>query len=206
MAVRSQSIVMMISPISLSPEGLMNMCKCVILESDCGEDDQVVFILRREKFMSVMVCKTIHKICPKHVQRMRKMKLFWKKGRPINASNVCTSSDAIQMDNSQTLAAIGLISWFYHPQPCVFVWFSSNCRVPMNESAWVIHISKRKRKEEKNASNCHAFHPRELRISLDKYGVVTWCCSSPYWGGMNTFSIHSTSTTEVTGCIKSSHR
>jgi hypothetical protein len=155
--------------------------------------------------MCVMVCKTVHEISPKHVQRMRKLKSLWKKGRPINTSKVCTSSDGIQMDDSQILAAIGIF-WFYHPQPCIFVWFGSNCMVPMDESAWVMGISKRKRKKEKNTTDCHASHSRKLWISLDKYGIVTWCCPSPYWGGMNAFSIHSTSTTEVTGCIKSSHR
>jgi hypothetical protein len=171
------------------------------------EDDQMTFVLGSagEKFMSVMVCKTIHEICPKRVQRIRKMKFLWKEGRPINPNKVCTSSNAVQMDDSQTPAAIGLMFWFYHPQPCIFIWFSSNCRVPMNESAWVVDISKRKRKQKKNTTDYHASHPRELWINVDKYSIVTRCRSSPYWGGMNTFLIHSTSTTEVTGCIKSSH-
>jgi len=180
---------------SISPYGLVNNNQII----------QIV-LLASEKFVCVMVRKTIHKISLKQVQRMRKMKFLWKKGRPINTNNVCTSSDGIQMNDSQILVAIGLIFWFYHPQPCIFVRFSSNCRVPVDESTWVMGISKCKRKEEKNTTDHHASHPRKLWISLNKYGIVTWCCPSPYWGGMNAFSIHSTSTTEVTGCIKSSHR
>jgi hypothetical protein len=152
----------------------------------------------------VMVCKRIHEICPKRVQRMREMKFLWKEGRTIHASKMCTSSDAIQMDDSQTPAAIGLIFWFYNPQPCIFVRFSSNCGVPMNKGTWVIDIPKRKRKEKKNSTDCHASHSRELWIGLDEYSVVTRCLSSPYRGGVNTFSIHSTCTTEVTGRIKPS--
>jgi hypothetical protein len=121
-----------------------------------------------------MVGKTINKICPKYVQRMRKMKFFWKGGRPINANNVCTLSDAIQMNDGQTVVAIGLEFWFYHPQPCVFIWFSSDCRIAMDESTWKMHISKCKRKEKKNMSNCHASHPRELWISLDEHSVIMW--------------------------------
>lgn len=156
--------------------------------------------------MSMMVCKTIYEISPKQVQRMRKMKFLWKEGRPINTSNVSTSSDPIHMDDCQTPAAVGPIFRFYNPQPCIFIRFSSHCRIPMNESTWVMDVLKCKRKKKKNTTDCHASHPRELWISLDKYGVVTGCCSSPYWGRMNTFFIHTTSTTEITGCVKSSHR
>ena len=153
-----------------------------------------------------MVCKRIHEIGPKQDQRIRKMKFLWKERRPINANKMCPTSDPIQMDDSQTLTAIVLIFWFYHPQPCIFIGFCSNCRVPMNKGAWVMDISKCKRKEKKNTTDCHASHPREIGISLDKYGVVTRCCSSPHWGGVNNFSIHSTCTTEITGSIKPSHR
>jgi hypothetical protein len=120
-----------------------------------------------------MVCETVNEICPKQVQRMRKMKFFRKEGRPINTCNVCTSSDTIQMNDGQTVAAIGLEFRFDHPQPCVVIWFSSDCRIPMNESARAMHISKCKRKEKENVSDGHASHPRELWISLDKYSVVT---------------------------------
>ena len=52
---------------------------------------------------------------------MRKMEFFQKEGRPINANKMGTSSNAIQMDNSQTLLAIGHIFWFYHPQNSRFL-------------------------------------------------------------------------------------
>jgi len=149
-------------------EGEQLLCCWMILSH------QIPFVLGSEKLMCVMVCKTIYKICLKQVQRMRKMKFFGKEGRPITTNNMCTSSNAIQMDDGQTVAAIGLKFWFYHPQPCIFIWFSSNCRIPMNESAWVMHILKCKSKEEKNMFNCHALHPRELWISLNKYGVIMW--------------------------------
>ena len=82
--VRSWPIVMS------SPYRLVNTTMHKHVRFKACNDTQIAFVLASEKFMC-MVCKTIHKISQKKVQRMRKIKFLQKKGRPISTNNVCCS-------------------------------------------------------------------------------------------------------------------
>ena len=68
----------------------------------------------------------------------------------------------------------------------------------MDKSTGILTASEIKFKKEECTTNSHAQHTIKLCIYLDKHCVITSIFPTPVWVGMDTFSIHSTSTAKIT--------
>ena len=114
---------------------------------------------------------------------------------------VSSTSNAIKMDDGKA-AMVTLKLRSYNPHTSFIIWFVSNWNKAMYECAGVMLVTESEGKEQKNMCNNHSQDPRELSISLDEHRIIPGVFSAPIWIGPDSLTIHPSSATEITWCIK----
>lgn len=93
-----------------------------------------------------------------------------------------------------------------HPQSSGRIGFIPDCRVPVHEGTRVFNVSIREFKEEVNASDEEASHPRSIRVpSTDEDAVPSWgrdVTFRPPRCGANRLSVHPSWAGRVAGGTK----
>ena len=75
-----------------------------------------------------------------------------------------TTDDGIQMDYTHVPATVTGVFRFNDPQPSGTIGLSTNCSIPVDEGAWVFHISKRELEEKVNLGHSRPCIPGALNF------------------------------------------
>jgi len=160
---------------------------------------------RGHKLVTVVINMIVNEVSTVHIKGVREMYFLWNRGCPEDRNEVCSSGDAVEMNDGENAAAVPVKLGGDHPHSCIAIWIIKRCE-PLNKSAWTALAIIHEGKQKADTPDHHSPHAAMVCIGLDENGVIPRVFPPPVWVGAYPFLMHTTSATKVARCEKACDR